>query len=741
MAISPPSIYGGLSPISTSARLLGQIAGGTISIFRNGVDRIAHRPAVAADQVFDFEPGVVLQPRDKITAIQEFGGQPSAPTPIPTEVQELVPPFGGHRFISHIFRCGTSLFLAGIVPGAEVHLFANGTFRGKSKSVDGGAIVEMVDPTGPNEIIEARQLVQGSFGPSVFSHQADQPPSLFAFNIDTPRACLPGIQVRGVIDGATVRVRTDRDDPLSEIVFHVPVSERFLFLPPLTAGQKLRVQERMERCELWGPELNPDVLPMTFERRPTIKGPLCAGTTRVEIANLVPGAIVVATQGATEVGRAQAMLDTMDIWVSPLAPGVDLVITETLCGVSASSFSEPVKTLPQSPPACVLVRPLFACAMQLSLENVHPGAYVCAFSQEKGQISGWQRIPGKEGILHLFAPLQADHHVHVKQVACGGTPTDSNEVQVERIVDLAPPVLEAPIFADRPVAWVRNAVPGALVQLYSREQGYISSAVADTSGRAALPKGTIYGTVIAGHHLRARQLLCDQVSGFSDDEPVVDRTPLAPVITEPLVGATNVHQRPALRWKDPGAGTVRQASGFLVEMTHASNPQFNGVLMINEVVNGTTHLINQDLPLGANLIWRVTAFVGDPGFEVRSPSAVGNFTVFNPTPPPVQGFSKVAIFNCHTSNRSLKVYHRDVTANGAWSDGEDIGTQYANGACPVGSPRMEIELTEAHTHHIIAVDIGAVGCTGDKVDEPACQRDQLIVLGDDDGPVKEYVIA
>ena len=183
MSLSPPVIMGLLSEASDSIRLTGQVPGGTIFVFRNDVDQIATHHANSFDEVYAFDPGVVLAAGDRIGVEQEVGGERSFRTPTTTQlkVQRLKPPFSGHRFISHVYRCGKSLFLGGLVPGGEVQLSVAGSPRGTSKSVDGGAVVRLTIATNPNEQVEARQVVKGAVGPTVISYLADEPPQLNNF--------------------------------------------------------------------------------------------------------------------------------------------------------------------------------------------------------------------------------------------------------------------------------------------------------------------------------------------------------------------------------------------------------------------------------------------------------------------------------------------------------------------------------------------------------------------------------
>ena len=103
--MSAPSIVGCLSTFSSSVRLRGQVVDAAVTVFRNGDPILRHR-ATGFDEVFDFDPGVVLDVGDKITTSQRVGTYESQPSSVITEVQRRDPPYGGHRFVSHVYRCG-----------------------------------------------------------------------------------------------------------------------------------------------------------------------------------------------------------------------------------------------------------------------------------------------------------------------------------------------------------------------------------------------------------------------------------------------------------------------------------------------------------------------------------------------------------------------------------------------------------------------------------------------------------
>lgn len=53
---------------------------------------------------------------------------------------------------------------------------------------------------------------------------------------------------------------------------------------------------------------------------------------------------------------------------------------------------------------------------------------------------------------------------------------------------------------------------------------------------------------------------------------------------------------------------------------------------------------------------------------------------------------------------------------------------------------IEVSLTDGHYHTILAIDPDMPGCPGNDPTQLACRRDELTVLGSDEGPVLYYAI-
>lgn len=113
-----------------------------------------------------------------------------------------------------------------------------------------------------------------------------------------------------------------------------------------------------------------------------------------------------------------------------------------------------------------------------------------------------------------------------------------------------------------------------------------------------------------------------------------------------------------------------------------------------------------------------------------------------PVPEPQDGISKVVLFNCHTSARTVSVWVLDHTA-GMKTPAGSLEHNYDDwGTCPAQGEPLEVELDHGHLYEIVVVDPGAIGCNGQ--DDPmvaACRRDVLPFLGSSSGPEFTYAVA
>jgi hypothetical protein len=104
--------------------------------------------------------------------------------------------------------------------------------------------------------------------------------------------------------------------------------------------------------------------------------------------------------------------------------------------------------------------------------------------------------------------------------------------------------------------------------------------------------------------------------------------------------------------------------------------------------------------------------------------------------PPQQGFSQIAVFNCHSERRTVHLWTRDLTTGAPFIERGVLPDQWLNGSCPAGASPFIISLTDGHSFQFVAVDPDLIGCGGrNDPQSGACQRSTFTqsILGDADG--------
>ncbi|PEJ12640.1 hypothetical protein CN675_24440 [Bacillus toyonensis] len=108
-----------------------------------------------------------------------------------------------------------------------------------------------------------------------------------------------------------------------------------------------------------------------------------------------------------------------------------------------------------------------------------------------------------------------------------------------------------------------------------------------------------------------------------------------------------------------------------------------------------------------------------------------------PTPPSTVGYSRVSIYNCHTDRRSIIIWVNDGSG---LKEVTTLNHQYNDyGTCPAGEPHV-LELKNGLWHHVVCVDVGAIGCGVNDPNQVACQRYTFSILGNSNGSEAPPVI-
>jgi hypothetical protein len=104
----------------------------------------------------------------------------------------------------------------------------------------------------------------------------------------------------------------------------------------------------------------------------------------------------------------------------------------------------------------------------------------------------------------------------------------------------------------------------------------------------------------------------------------------------------------------------------------------------------------------------------------------------------------VAVYNCHSEQRSVFVWLHDMTESAYHEQGMLASQWDPSGICgpDTDATPLLVPLQADHEYSIIAVDPALNGCPGDQPDNPVCQR--LITgqfRGKSDGPTLPVTVA
>jgi glycerophosphoryl diester phosphodiesterase len=544
MALCQPNVVGPLSELSTLIRVQGQLPGATVIVLSllPAVHKVAQGVATSSDQRFPLLAGVQLSAKDLLVAVQELGGDKSdmpggdlgiGVQPKPTNVNEI----GTVGFVSHLYTCGQFLWIGGMIPGAKVEVVTN-QLIGSGTAVEGYARFQLTQPL-PATAVHAHQVVPGlPNGPDII-RTPDVIPATPNHHLPAPvlnppiRGCDFSIKVSGVVDGALVTIKHNNG---AIDIGGFDLDTLWFILPtPLKEGEKLTVQQEVaKKCErLPTVSASTTVGPLKPVDPPLVKGPLCAGAIRVRVEQLRPGAMVhISANGEIFNGQAPPDATAFDFSVAPLTGGT-VSATQECCGVSSSpSPSVNVDPHQDNIPAAAIVRPVFACARCVSINNVHPGATVQILARHNGvtsPISNLVDVYDTQATIAVAPYLRKDDEIFVAQWACSNKRVVSAAEKVQARPKLNPVIVLDPIFSGDTMVDVRDALPGALVEVFVRRNNvkiFAGSAIAD-----ALSFGTLVFcqfALMTEDKVSATQTLCDGTSEPGNQITVVPQPRFGP---------------------------------------------------------------------------------------------------------------------------------------------------------------------------------------------------------------------
>ena len=472
MALLPPTVIGPVSVLNSSIRVQGQNIGASVELFASGISSpIGGGTAVLSNQVFPLNPGVQLAPGQTITATQSMNGETSPASPAAVTVQSKPSTVGAVGCSTHIYQCGQSLFLFGVVPGASVQVSVAGSLRGQGISADGTLSINLSEPILAGETVVVTQLAGGVSGPGLTLQQPDNVPVAAGGQLPPPTlltpvyACQSAFQISNVVDGALVTL-TETPGSSSSRLFAGP--NGILDGDPLTAGGTVTVQQTMlTGCQISGTQSAPvTVTPTAPVPPPKIGGPIFVGGHHIELTNLIPGAQVEIFQGSESLGTATCFGAAQFFAVPALARKKLVQATQQLCGNVSGGSSE---LKPGAAPA--LTRPkvqksLFQCGSTVGVTNLQVGATVLVYSTALGAPIGIAQVTSADMDIQVAPLLNAGDQIFARQQLANEQSKASKSITVAPLPNQGMPAIVAPVGVGSSNVFVQNMVIGARADVY-----------------------------------------------------------------------------------------------------------------------------------------------------------------------------------------------------------------------------------------------------------------------------------
>ncbi len=512
MALCIPTLVGPVSELTKSIRVQGALPGATIRISAIGSNPREVAKGIASggnDRIPIYDS---LKADDILVVAQELSDDTSGTTAesMGMPVQQVPAKLGHVGFVSHLYKCGSYLWLSGGFPGATVDVRdSTNTVIGSGESEEGDVRMTLSAPL--SGVVTAYQRIPSVTGPIHYGYP-DQinlrplsSPSIMGSLIE----CQTQILVHAVFDGAQVTVQ--KDDGTEQSAGFDRNSLWFPLTAPLAVGEKLKVRQTMHRqCE----QFSDFSIPYSVQEAadvppPVIQTPICAGSRRISVSTLIPGSIVTLTiNGKMYKGMPAGIVHSFE--VDSLAVGT-VKATMELCGVIKESTT--VQIDPSGNQLLVkLLEPLYSCARAVSIGNITPGTALQVWKSDGVQetaISSIHHIFSQEVSIPVTPYLQEGEKLWVKQWSCSDVAITSNSSVVVAHPTSVSPVIIEPVYTNTSSFAVKNAVAGALVEAYiQRNQTTDWAFCGSAIGKPALTILPLNLVLAEGDRIKIRQLFC-----------------------------------------------------------------------------------------------------------------------------------------------------------------------------------------------------------------------------------------
>ncbi len=387
----------------------------------------------------------------------------------------LLPPTVGER----LARCGTSVLVWGIVPGASVDLRIDGATVQNQTVNDSWFVFTLASGLNANQRVTARQTLapdpSSSDSPEVVAGdvQLPPPPPRLA---PTIFRCANCVYVDGVAPGATVRLLTGDVDGTRTLGTAVADGEgSACFSPADLPGSSVFGDDTVCGSSSGFSPPTSLVSPPAALPAPQVHAPIFACQTFVDMDGLTQGATVEVFDNGGSLGTFCSCWGAVHCNIGvALAQGHAVTVKQTMMARAGCttdgvlSAAVPVDA-PDARIKPVLEPVLYDGDRLLRVDNQIGGGTITLYARANASApeSELGRIGASQyNVVALNLALVAGQIVRAKQSLCGHDEF-SNPLTVQpRPSTIGPPVVRAPLYDCGTLVPVDNVLPGAQVRVF-----------------------------------------------------------------------------------------------------------------------------------------------------------------------------------------------------------------------------------------------------------------------------------
>jgi hypothetical protein len=419
-------------------------------------------------------------------------------------------------------RCGTRVYVDGLVAGADVVLTINGASQPAQTAGADGSLWFAVPPLQGGAAVQAKQDAGAGFtplSPAVIVEDVLLPPNAPPTLPDAVGMCSQCVYVQGLVPECRVELAVGNQavgqsiaDLDGNVCIDVDLSSQHD-----DAGNVLRA--RMRVCGQLGPEANSLLVPESALPKPVVGAPLFGCQRSVPLSNLHPGAGVRLQSDTRPVGSPNPILtdlgsfcscwDAVNDWIgSQLVTGQPIRAQQFFSGKGAClaqgpwSDWQPV-VQPDERIKPKVLEALIEGDQVIRVDNQIAGASLMvriqpAAGQPEDEFG--PRPAGRPEIA-LNAALAAGNVVSVVQTLCGVSMESDPATVLPKPPVVYAPVVLPPLYDCGAVVQVSNLQPGSVVRVY--QDGIpIGLGWAGTASSVAV---SVSPSLVAGGKVTARQ--------------------------------------------------------------------------------------------------------------------------------------------------------------------------------------------------------------------------------------------